>query len=338
MQNFRNFLPLSVLLFILITLSNCGYISSKEKPSPVNQEDNNPPNTLSRLKAIPNNAVKIQVSQDPTPPILHVAGWKQPIPLEAPINTPGAEDSPFITPDGSTLFFFFTPDVNIPPEKQIVDGVTGIYETHITDSSWSEPERVQLIDNKEPSLDGCPFLLENILWFCSARQGNFTPVDFYTAERTDSQWINWKNVGEKLNEQYNLGELHISADHSTLLYHSDRKGGFGGLDLWFSKWEDDDWGQPINLAELNTQESEGWPFLSSDGKELWFTRTYQGTPAVFRSLKQNDIWGEPQLIISQFAGEPTLDAQGNLYFVHHFYLNNKMIEADIYVAYKQYPP
>ena len=41
------------------------------------------------------------------------------------------------------------------------------------------------------------------------------------------------------------------------------------------------------------------------------------------------------MIISQFAGEPTLDNEGNVYFVHHFYKNEVMIEADIYVAYKK---
>jgi hypothetical protein len=61
-----------------------------------------------------------------------------------------------------------------------------------------------------------------------------------------------------------------------------------------------------------------------------------GTPAVYRSIKLNDVWQEPQLIISQFAGEPTLDNEGNLYFVHHFFNNaSEMVEADIYVAYKK---
>jgi hypothetical protein len=36
--------------------------------------------------------------------------------------------------------------------------------------------------------------------------------------------------------------------------------------------------------------------------------------------------------VDHFAGEPTLDAQGNLYFVHHFYRDGVMIEADIYTA------
>jgi hypothetical protein len=46
-------------------------------------------------------------------------------------------------------------------------------------------------------------------------------------------------------------------------------------------------------------------------------------------------WQPPELIISQFAGEPTLDDEGNLYFVHHFYQDGEMIEADIYLAEKK---
>ncbi len=44
---------------------------------------------------------------------------------------------------------------------------------------------------------------------------------------------------------------------------------------------------------------------------------------------------EPELIVSQFAGEPTLDDAGNLYFVHHYFEHGQMIEADIYVAYRK---
>jgi len=61
-----------------------------------------------------------------------------------------------------------------------------------------------------------------------------------------------------------------------------------------------------------------------------------GAPAIYRSEKVNGAWSEPQLILSQFAGEPTLDSEGNLYFAHHFFNNaSQMIEADIYVAYRK---
>ena len=54
-----------------------------------------------------------------------------------------------------------------------------------------------------------------------------------------------------------------------------------------------------------------------------------------RSLKTGENWSEPEMIVSQFAGEPTLDDADNLYFVHHYYKAGVMIEADIYVAYRK---
>jgi len=88
----------------------------------------------------------------------------------------------------------------------------------------------------------------------------------------------------------------------------------------------------VNLEAVNTTEHEGQPFISSDGNELWFTRRHRGTPGIFRSMKVDGNWQKPELIVSQFAGEPTLDDAGNLYFVHHFFEDNQMIEADIYLA------
>ncbi len=79
------------------------------------------------------------------------------------------------------------------------------------------------------------------------------------------------------------------------------------------------------------------PFVTPDGKALWFTgQSTLGSPgpACFRSLWTGTAWGTPVEIVSQFAGEPNLDANGNLYFVHHYVTGNmSLIEADIHVAY-----
>jgi hypothetical protein len=53
--------------------------------------------------------------------------------------------------------------------------------------------------------------------------------------------------------------------------------------------------------------------------------------AIFRSTKDGDSWGEPVEVVSQLAGEPTVDPEGNVYFTHHYYVNDQMVEADIYV-------
>lgn len=284
-----------------------------------------------RDSAIPAGAVKISPGTDLLPPVLNSEKYMSPIPLPRTINTAGAEDSAFIMPDGKTLYFFFTPDPKVPPEKQLLDKVTGIYVTRKEGGTWIKPERLILQDTGKLALDGCEFVQGTTMWFCSAREG-YTGVNMFTADFRDGKWGNWQYAGDTLNKEYNLGEMHITADGKELYYHSPRPGGKGGLDIWVSRNMNGNWQRPQNVGILNSPDNEGWPFVTQDGAQIWFTRTYKGSPAIFMSEKSNGTWGEPQLVISQFAGEPSLDMAGNIYFTHHFYKDNVMLEADIYVA------
>ncbi len=292
-----------------------------------------PTPALTREQAIPKDAIKMSPAMDVAPPILHSSEWEKPVPLPGPINSAGGEDGPFILPDGNTFFFFFTPDVSVPPEKQLFDGVTGCWWSKRVGETWGKPERIVLSD--DVALDGCEFVQGSTMYFCSARKGNFRDIDIWTAELRDGKWTNWKNAGKELNVEHEVGELHFSADWRELYFHSPRAGGKGKFDLWLMRSVNGIWQTPENIAALNTTEDEGWPYLSPDGNELWFTRIYRGAPAIFRSKKSGGKWSVPEMILSQFAGEPTLDARGNLYFTHHFFKDGKMIEADIYVAYRK---
>ena len=288
----------------------------------------------SRAESIPAGAVKISPAIDAIPPKLVSSEYKTPVPLDEGINTAGAEDSAFVLPDGKMIYFFFTPDCSIPAEKQLTDGATGIYVSQKQGNSWTQATRLILQDQNEVALDGCACARGDTLWFCSARKGNYRGVDMWIAQHKDGKW-KWSNAGEKLNSEYQIGEMHITADGSRMYFHSARTGGQGGLDIWVTYRSGENWRQPENVSAVNSAEDEGWPFLTEDGKELWFTRTYLGSPAVFRSKRDGGNWGKPELIISQFAGEPSLDSAGNVYFTHHYFKDNKMIEADIYVAYRK---
>jgi len=287
---------------------------------------------VSREDIIPGDITKRCPETDHHPPLLHSDEFKEPVPLPYPVNTAGAEDSAFILPDGKTLYFFFTPDVRIPPEKQLLDRVTGIWVTHKTGNTWSKPERVWLQEPGKLALDGAVAIQGDEIWFCSAREG-YSGVNMFTAHWSGERWANWTYVGDRLMKEVQIGEVHIHGDQ--LYFHSAREGGKGGYDIWLTKRDDGCWTDPVNISEVNTDADEGFPFVTLDGNELWFTRTYLGTPGIFRSIKENGTWQEPDLIISQFAGEPTLDDEGNLYFIHHFFEDGVMIEADIYVAYRK---
>ena len=293
-----------------------------------------------RLQAIPAGAVKWTPQIDYHPPDLSEnfsKYWYDPEPLGLPINTAGAEDSPFITPDGNNFYFFFTPDMNIPVTQQILDRVTGIYWSQKIGGVWTEPQRVWLNYYDDPSMDGAETVLGNTMWFASVRSGVKREIDLYTAELVNGIWSNWTNLGEPINVAYQVGELHLSADGNQVYFHSERPGGKGEMDIWVTSKVNGAWQQPENVAAVNTADGEGWPYLSEDGNELWFTRhtAANNIPmGIFRSVKVNGQWQTPERVLSSLAGEPTLDSAGNLYFVHHYYDDaaKKIWEADIYVC------
>ena len=315
---------IAIVIFALIILAG-AFLSSL---------DNKQPLTIpSRESRIPTDMAKMTPELDNYPPQLHaVDEFEQPVPFDA-VNTAGAEDSPFVPKDRDEFYFFFTPDVRVSVEEQILDGVTGIYMSKYVEGAWQAPERVILQDSGKLSLDGCEFVRGNLMLFCTAREG-YTGMHWFSAEFRDGEWTNWRNAD--FPEEFDVGELHIHGNE--LYYHSDRVGGKGETDIWMMTRADagsDEWKNPVNVEVVNSAEHEGMPYVSPDGMELWFNRLYLGSPATFRSKKVDGEWQEPELIVSWFAGEPTLDKDGNLYFVHHYYEDGVMLEADIYVAYRK---
>lgn len=284
-----------------------------------------------RKDVIPNDIMKMTLKLDEYPPVLHSEEFETPVPLTV-INTAGAEDSPFIPAGKDEIFFVFVPDTRIPPEKQVLDGASGIWHSKKVDGSWTEPTRVWLQDPGKLSLDGCTFVDGDFMLFCGARQG-YTGLHWSTAQRIDGVWKNWKV--DDFEEEFEVGELHITSDGKELYYHSSKAGGKGETDIWMLSNVSGEWKNPINVEVINTPENEGMPYVTPDMQELWFHRWYKGSPAVFRSKKVDGKWSEAEMIISSFAGEPTLDSKGNLYFVHHYYKDSILLEADIYVAYKK---
>lgn len=309
-----------VLLILLILLCSC---QQEEQISNVVY------NNEARLESIPVDVIKGTPLNDQNPPILHSDEFEKPIPLPI-ISTKGAEDSPFIPYNSNELYFFFVNDVKDDPSIQIRNILNGIWVSKYKNNKWQQPTLVVLQDKDQLALNGAQFINDNKMLFATAREG-YTGIHWFSAEYINDKWSSWELF--EFEEDYMVGELHIFQNE--LYYHSPKEGGYGGNDIWMLTFIDEKWQNPINITILNSSENEGMPYISKDGLELWFNRTYKGTPALYRSIRINGEWEQPELMISQFAGEPTLDQFGNLYFVHHYYRDGEMIEADIYVAYKK---
>ena len=292
-----------------------------------------------RLAAIPSSAVKMGPEDDEYVPVVHSSEWQQPVPMPGPVNTAGAEDSPYMSDDGDWFFFFFTPDVTVPANEQLTDGVTGIWWTRMMGGEWTPPERI--VTHDDLSLDGAQACVGTTLWFASIRSDNYLEIDVYTAQYEGGEWTDVENAGEQLNVDYDIGEFHIMPNGTMMYFHSGTWDDGGRMDIWSTVKVGDSWSEPVKVQGVNTDwANEGFPYVTPDGQELWFTAEsrlgagYTG-PAIFRStLLPNGTWGAPEEIISNFAGECTMDDDGNLYFVHHYFVDGEMVEADIYVAMK----
>jgi outer membrane protein OmpA-like peptidoglycan-associated protein len=97
--------------------------------------------------------------------------------------------------------------------------------------------------------------------------------EIYTTEYKDSQWSEMRRLNSNINTIFNETHASLSPDGQFLYFTSDRKGGYGGLDIYrSSKNETGDWDQPLNLGPLiNSPYNEESPFVSSDAKKLFFS-------------------------------------------------------------------
>jgi len=79
------------------------------------------------------------------------------------------------------------------------------------------------------------------------------------------------------------GAPFVSPDGSYLLFESFRPGGFGDFDIYISfKREDDSWTPAQNLGEsINSPARDGSPFVSADGRFLFFMSRRNGIGEFF---------------------------------------------------------
>ncbi len=117
----------------------------------------------------------------------------------------------------------------------------------------------------------------------------------YTGGQTDSAWSIPQPFGATLNSPATETAPALSADNRTLYFASDRPGGLGGLDLWYSHFESGRWQEPQNLGPgINSAGNETSPFLCADGQTLYFSSDGRlpalGGYDMYQSVRQSTGW------------------------------------------------
>ena len=201
------------------------------------------------------------------------------------INESRSEVNPVVSADEKTIVF-----------TRELPFYEGLFYSKKVDGLWSPPLQIQeelLIDDgysTSLSRDG----KELYIYRNDGYDGNI-----YFSEYINGRWSPAEILNENINTKYWESHACISADGRKLYFTSNRKGGYGGLDIYLSEKDSlGDWGPALNLGpSINTPFNEESPFLDKDGKILFFSSRghfNMGGHDIFYSAKTGDNrWSAP---------------------------------------------
>jgi outer membrane protein OmpA-like peptidoglycan-associated protein len=125
--------------------------------------------------------------------------------------------------------------------------------------------------------EGGPSLTADNRWMaltsCKLLGSGYRNCDIFLVQNTYDVWLDFKDLPTVNLPDSWESQPTLSANGDRLIFTSNRKGGFGGLDLYqVIRQPDGSWSEATNLGpEINTAEDEKSPFLHADGHTLFFS-------------------------------------------------------------------
>jgi tetratricopeptide (TPR) repeat protein len=262
------------------------------------------------------------------------------------LNTAASEYFPCLPSDESFMVFTYAGEKSKGGKQANAKNLTGttgyaedIYISYRDNNGkWSAPSPIESLNttNSEAcvsvSHDGSRMFLH---LNDAAGKG-----DLYESTLEGNKWLAPVRL-KGINSPESEGGASLTPDEKHLIFSSDRAGGLGGKDLWIAELlMDGSWGNVKTLGErINTSADEDFPFVTADGKTLFFSSNNPASSGgfdIFRSDKVNGVWGKPINI-----GKPVNTAQDEKFYVlsadgkKAFYSDARtggIGQQDIYVA------
>lgn len=187
---------------------------------------------------------------------------------------------------------------------------------------WSD---VKMLNNppnsKKWELYGCQARSGNI-YFTSKLIEKSTEFQLFVSRFNGEVWEKAELLPVMFNSSGVNWTPYVSPDESYIIFSSDRGGkgdGYNGCDLYIShKNSENEWMEPVNMGEsINTDKIERFPWVSPDGKYMFFVRgfgdVYWVDARVIDDLKpvelrlsQNNLYDKPPLVKAEVFGRDVI--------------------------------
>ena len=256
------------------------------------------------------------------------------------INSEYADYGPTLNNRDDILIFTSRRDVSRNPLTP--EAIENLYITRLYGEAW---EIAVPITNINTSLnEGSACLSKDGRQLFFARQDapdGFGSTDLYLSTlQEDSTWSQAVNLG--INVNGGGWDSHPALNHNedTLYFASDRIGGFGLSDIYFTvKNEKGEWQEAKNIGPIiNTRQNELSPFYHHQDEVLYFSSNNEllnfGEYDIYKTYKRKNNWVEPKNIGPLVNGPGsefyfTIDSKSkNLYYARS--AENNLDNLDLY--------
>jgi outer membrane protein OmpA-like peptidoglycan-associated protein len=199
--------------------------------------------------------------------------WTEPQPLDninSNIDSDDWDGGPFLTYDQNYLL--------LSSDRKGGLGGVDIWMSKRLGEEWTEPKNLGEPINTS-GYDGFASMSGDgkSLYFmrnasqkgaCN-QQDNF---DIYCSPREGDGWGEPQKLPALINSEYCESHPIILADSKTLIFSSNRPGGFGGYDLYKTvKRDDGSWSEPVNLGSfINTEKDDDIVSIPASGDIMYF--------------------------------------------------------------------
>ncbi|GAA5035054.1 hypothetical protein GCM10011506_28610 [Marivirga lumbricoides] len=149
----------------------------------------------------------------------------------------------------------------------------GIYRAQLKGDQFERVEEVPVINTSDNEGAAAISADGRVMVFTSCnRRGGLGSCDLYISFSEDGKWQTPENLGANINSSAWESQPFLSSDGRLLIFSSNRKGGYGKRDLYYSRKIDGVWTKAENLGgDINTFADEISPFLSLANDTIYFS-------------------------------------------------------------------
>ncbi len=187
------------------------------------------------------------------------ADWRKPVPVKSERSAQFNNGPLCVAPDGKTVYFTSEVETGIPSRSRKFRNYSGIFSGELVGQELRSIKPFKYnntgfnIGQPSISADG------KYLFFASDMPGGQGKSDIWYCESVNGEWSAPVNLGPQINSPAidNYPCIHPTGK---LYFTSDRSGGMGGLDVYYSEKINGSWDIPVRLSPPINSSSDDFAF------------------------------------------------------------------------------